>query len=112
MNRIKSFLWLVLAAFVLIVFFSNLDFFLQSQQIKLNFLIKNYSLPELPSAILFLFFFAAGILVAYFSNLPERFRLRKTIKNLKATIDSQEKEIAAIRTYPKAAAGNSTSDAS
>jgi len=107
MNKIKAFFWIVLGGFILIVFFSNLDFFLQSQRINLNFIIKNYSLPALPNAIIFLVFFTAGLLVAYFSNLPERFRLRKTIKKLKTTIDSQDKEIERIRTKPKPEAEDS-----
>lgn len=110
MNKIKEFFWIVLVGFILIVFFSNLDFFLQPQPINLNFIIKSYSLPALPTAILFLFFFVAGVMVAYFSNLPERFRLRKTIKNLKATIDSQDKEIERIRTNLKPTAENPTPD--
>ncbi|MDF1591360.1 MAG: LapA family protein [Desulfobacterales bacterium] len=108
MSKIKAFFWIVLVGFILIVFFSNLDFFLQPQPINLNFIVKNYSLPALPTAILFLFFFAAGVLVAYLSNLPERFRLRKTIKNLKTTIDSHDKEIERIRTRPKPPEVNST----
>ena len=110
MNKIKAFFWIVLVGFILIVFFSNLDLFLQSQPINLNFGIKDYQLPALPTAALFLVFFVAGLLVAYFSNLPERFRLRKTIKNLKATIDSQNKDIATIRTNLKPAAENATSE--
>jgi uncharacterized integral membrane protein len=108
MNKIKAFFWIVLAGFILIVFFSNLELFLRPMDISLNLIIKNYSLPALPAAVFFLIFFAAGLLVAYFSNLPERFRHRKTIKNLKATIDSQDKEIERIRTIPKPEAANST----
>lgn len=107
MSKIKSFFWIVLVGFILIVFFSNLDFFLQSQRFNLNFFIKNYSLPALPNAVFFLIFFAAGLLIAYFSNLPERFRLRKTIKNLKATIDTQDQEIVRIRTKPNLESTNS-----
>ena len=108
MSRIKAFFWIVLVGCILIVFFSNLELFLKTQPISLNLIIKNYQFPAMPTAILFLFFFAAGLLVAYFSNLPERFRLRKTIKNLKTTIDTQEKEIERIRTRPKPAEEHST----
>jgi len=108
MKKFKAFFWIVFAGFILIVFFSNLDFFLESQPINLNFIIKNYHFPALPNAVISLIFFTAGLLVAYFSNLPERFRLRKTIKKLKATIDSQDKEVERIRTSPKPAAENST----
>lgn len=108
MSKIKAFFWIVLVGFLLIVFFSNLDFFLQPQPINLNFIVKNYPLPALPTAILFLFFFTTGLLVAYLSNLPERFRLRKTIKKLKTTIDSQDKEIERIRTKPIPPEENST----
>ena len=110
MNKIKTFFWIVLAGFILIVFFSNLDFFLQTQRVNLNFVVKNYSLPALPNAIIFLVCFGAGLLIAYFSNLPERFRLRKAIKNLKTTIDSQEKEIVRIRTSPKIDATDASSE--
>ncbi|HIJ57944.1 MAG TPA: LapA family protein [Deltaproteobacteria bacterium] len=108
MNKIKAFFWIVLVGFILIVFFSNLELFLRPMDISLNFIIKNYSLPELPAAVFFLIFFAAGLLIAYFSNLPERYRLRKTIKNLKATIDTQDQEIVRIRTKPNIEAANST----
>ena len=110
MNKIKAILWIVLVGFVLVVFFSNLDFFLESKPINLNFVIKNYSLPAMPYAVISLLFFAAGLLVAFISNLPARFRFRKTIKNLKATIDSQEKEIERIRTSPKSTVVTSVSD--
>ena len=108
MSKIKTFFWIVLVGFILIVFFSNLEFFLQPQPLNVNFVIKSYSLPTLSTAILFLVIFTAGLLVAYFSNLPERYRHRKTIKNLKTTIDSQEKEIERIRTRPKPSEENST----
>ena len=110
MKKIKAFFWIVLVGFILVVFFSNLDFFLEPQPINLNFIIKSYPLPALPAAVLFLVFFAAGLLLAYLSNLPERFRLRKTIKRLKATIDSQYKEIERIRTNLKPAAENPMPD--
>jgi len=106
MNKIKAFFWIVLIGLLLIVFFSNLEFFLEPQPINLNFIITNYPLPALPNAVISLLFFAAGLLIAYFSNLPERYRLRKTIKNMKATIDSQDKEIERIRTSLKPAADN------
>ena len=112
MNKIKTFFWIVLFGFILIVFFSNLDFFLEPQPIDLNLIVKNYALPAVPTAVHFLFFFVAGLLIAYFSNLPERYRLRKTIKKLKATIDSQDKEIERSRTTLKPAADNPTPDIS
>ena len=108
MKKIKAFFWIVLVGFILIIFFSNLDLFLQTHPINLNFIIKNYHLPAVPTAALFLVFFAVGLLVAYFSNLPERFRFKKTIKNLKATIDSQALEMVRIKTHPKSVEENST----
>ena len=110
MKKFKTFFWIVLAGFLLILFFSNLDFFLKSQSIHLNLILKNYSLPALPNAVISLIFFGAGLLIAFISNLPERFRLKKTIKNLQAAVDSQDKEIERIRTIPKPAIENSTSE--
>lgn len=107
MNRFKAFFWIVLAGFILIVFFSNLDFFLESKPINLNFIVKKYDLPAMSNAVISLVFFGIGILVAYFSNLPERYRLRKTIKIMKSTIESQDKEIERIRTRLKPSVENS-----
>ncbi len=89
MKKIRSTLWLLLAGFLLILFFSNLDYFLKPQVIELNLILKKYTVSALPNAVISLLFLGGGFLIAFLSNLPERFRLQKTIKDLKATIASQ-----------------------
>ena len=63
------------------------------QGLRINFVFAKYQSPEVPNAVLFLGFFLAGLLIAYFFGLAERFKLKKTIKNLNTKIASQPQEM-------------------
>ena len=81
-----------------IVFFSNKDYFLAKQGIQINVpFAEPFQIKELPNAIYFLIFFLAGFLIAYFISLSERFKSKKTIKNLNAAATSQLEEISALK---------------
>jgi uncharacterized integral membrane protein len=97
MNKAKAVFWLIVIGFLLLVFFQNQNFFFAKQSLHINLLFVKYQTPEVAAALLFLALFVLGLLVSYFLCLPERFRLRKTIKNLNATVDSQNREIADIK---------------
>ena len=98
MNKFKATFWVIVIGFIMLVFFQNQSFFFDTTpSIRLNLLFVNYQTPEMPAAILFLVFFAAGLIITYFFSLPGRFRFKKTIKNLNATVDSQQKEISKIK---------------
>ena len=68
----------------------------QSLSLKLPFL-EVYHTPELPHAVIFLVFFLIGFLIAYFFSLYERFKSKKTIKNLNTTTASQFEELEALK---------------
>jgi cell division protein FtsB len=57
------------------------------------FVTEEFSTPELPNAILFLFFFFVGLLISYFITLYERFKSRKTIKTLNAAMEKSQKQL-------------------
>jgi hypothetical protein len=83
----------------------------QSLSFKLPFL-KVYHTPELPHAVIFLVFFLTGFLIAYFFSLYERFKSKKTIKNLNTAAASQLEELATLKseleTLRSASPGGST----
>jgi hypothetical protein len=64
--------------------------------LKLPFL-EIVNTPKLSNALLFLIFFLAGFLIAYFLSIAGRFKSKKTIKNLKAEAASQQDDISTLR---------------
>ena len=93
MKKLKVVFWVVIIGLLVIIFFQNQEFFLTQYSFQINLLFLKYQSPKVPSAVLFLAFFLVGLLIAYVFSLAERFRLKKTIKNLNATLDSQTKTL-------------------
>jgi len=99
MKKVKIALWIIFLGFIAIIFFSNKDYFFytkQGMQILVPF-NEPYQFKEMPNAIYFLVFFLVGFLIAYFISLSERFKSKKTIKNLNAATTSQLDEISALK---------------
>jgi uncharacterized integral membrane protein len=98
MKKVKIVLWIIFLGFIAIIFFSNKDYFLAKQGIQINIPFSEpFQLQELPNAIYFLIFFLAGFLIAYSISLSERFKSKKTIKNLNAAATSQLEEISVLK---------------
>ena len=86
MKKVKIVLWIIFLGFIAIIFFSNKNYFFYTKQ-SIKILVpfaEPYEFKEMPNAIYFLIFFLAGFLIAYFISLSERFKSKKTIKNLKS----------------------------
>jgi len=99
MKKVKIVLWIIFLGFIAIIFFSNKNYFFytkQSMQILVPF-AEPYQFKEMPNAIYFLVFFLVGFLIAYFISLSERFKSKKTIKNLNAAATSQLEEISVLK---------------
>ncbi len=98
MNKLKIILILIIAAIIGLFVLQNMDFLIAKKSFSLNlFFIKTYSTPELPTGIILLISFFAGLLVAYVFALFERFRLNGEIKGLNYTIDSNIEKIAELK---------------
>jgi uncharacterized integral membrane protein len=98
MKKVKIALWVIFLGLIAIIFFSNKDYFMAKQGIQINlFFTEPFHIQELPNIIYFLIFFLAGFLIAYFISLSERFKSKKTIKNLNAAATSQLKEISVLK---------------
>jgi uncharacterized integral membrane protein len=97
MNKIKFALFAIVFIIIGLFVWDNGAFLLAKNSISLNLFIKTYSTPELPTGIILLISFFAGLLVAYVFALFERFRLNGEIKGLKYTIDSNIEKIAELK---------------
>jgi len=97
MNKIKLVLLVIVFAIIGLFVWDNGGFLLAKNKISLNLLIKTYSTPELPTGIILLISFFAGLLVAYVFALFERFRLNAEIKGLKYSIDSNLEKMSELK---------------
>ena len=98
MRKVKSFILLIIIAFLAFIGIQNKNLFLDPQNFRLNFyFIEEYIAPELPNAVFLFAFLLFGLLVSYFFSLWQHFKSRKTIKSLNSTIEYHLKEISQLR---------------
>ena len=97
MKNVKIAFWVILFAFIGLVLFQNRDFYMSTHSLGIDLMFFKYQTPEVPNAILFLGFFFAGLVIAYFFSLLERFNSRKTIKSLTESLSASEKMLDALK---------------
>ncbi len=98
MKKATLIIWAIIFGVMALLIFQNQTFFLTNQSLRVNLGIMNeYHTPELPIAILVLLFFLAGVIIAYLFSLSARFKARRTIKKLNATITSHNDEVTGLR---------------
>ena len=94
MKKAKIAFWLIILGFIGLLAYQNWDFFMSQHRLKLDlFVTEEYSTSELPNAILFLFFFFAGLLISYSVTLFERFKSKKAIKKLNIAMEKSQKQL-------------------
>ena len=92
MKKAKLALWVILFGFLALLGYQNWDFFMSTHHLRINlYVIDEYSTPEIQNIILFLICFFAGLLIAYFCTLLERFKSKRTIKTLSTTLTTNQK---------------------
>ena len=111
MKKVKMAFWVVILLLVALFFYQNKSILMAKQSLSygLPFLDVQHA-PELPFALFLLLSFLLGLLIAYFFSLSERFKSKKTIKNLNAAATSQLEEISALRKELEAMRGGSSGE--
>ncbi|MCF8051821.1 MAG: hypothetical protein K9L59_11335 [Desulfobacterales bacterium] len=98
MKKIKVVLWLLVIAFVALVVYQNQDYFLAKESLRIDlYVLQPYQTPALATGIFILTFFVIGFLIAYVMTLAERFKARKAVRNMNATMESQMDQISALK---------------
>ena len=98
MKKATLIVWVIIFGFIALVIFQNQTFFLAKNTWRLNLgIFEEYLSPELPNAVLFLFFFFSGVVIAYLFNFSARFRAKRTIKKLNTTIAAQINELSDLK---------------
>jgi uncharacterized integral membrane protein len=98
MKKATLIVWVIIFGFIALVIFQNQTFFLAKQALRINLgVLEEYHSPELPNAILVLIFFLAGLLIAFLFSISARFKAKRTIKKLNATIASHNTELSELK---------------
>ncbi len=98
MKKATLIIWAIIFGVIALLIFQNQVFFLTNQSLRVNLgVIEAYHTPELPIAVTFLLFFLAGIIIAYLFNISARFKAKRTIKKLNATIASHDADMAGLK---------------
>lgn len=97
MKKVKIAFWGVLLVLIGLLVYQNWDFFSARKSLGIDLYFTQGQTPELANLIFFAAFFAAGLLIAYISSLFERFKLNKTIKDLKNQERNHQTVIAEMR---------------
>ncbi len=99
MKKVKIGFWILLIAFLLLLGFQNKSFFLQKNTFGLNLYVTDaYMSPEIYNGVLFAVCFLAGLIIAYFFGLFEKFRTNKIIKQLNTDLESQRQQVDSLTT--------------
>ena len=98
MKKATLIIWVIIFGFIALVIFQNQTFFMTKHSLRLNLgVVNEYHTPELPIAVVFIFFFFSGLVIAYLFNFSTRFKARRTTKKLNAAITSHEGEVAELK---------------
>ena len=95
-KRVKIGIWVIILGLLALMVFQNQNFFLARQSLGLNLYFKNYSLPEVVNIFLFFICFLAGLFLAVYFILFDRFKLKKTNKTLNTTINTHLEKISSL----------------
>ena len=106
MKKATLIVWVIILGFIALVIFQNQTFFMTNHSLRLNLgVINEYHTPEMPIAVVFIFFFFSGIVIAYLFGLSTRFKARRTAKKLNAAIISHKDEAAKLKSELKTLKG-------
>jgi len=98
MKKATLIIWAIVFGFIALVIFQNQDFFMPSHSLRLNLgVIEEYHSPQLPVAVMVLIFFFSGVVITYLFNFLTRFKTRRTIKKLNATMASHQDEVSGLK---------------
>ena len=98
MKKATLIIWVIIFGFMALVIFQNQTFFMTKHSLRLNLgVVNEYHTPEMPIAVVFIFFFFAGLVSAYLFGFLTRFKAKRTTKKLNAAITSHEGEVAELK---------------
>ncbi|MDL1974416.1 MAG: LapA family protein [Deltaproteobacteria bacterium] len=97
MRNVKLVLFVVICGCGGFFVYQNLLVFTNPVDLKLDIFNAHYEWLQIKSFFIFLAFFAAGLIVAFFLSLGGRLKTARTIKAHKAQLKKKEEELSALQ---------------
>jgi hypothetical protein len=97
MKKAKIAFWLIIFGFIALLTYQNWVFFMSKHSLRVDLIVVSYQTPEIPNTILFLIFFFTGLLIAYFFSLFARFKSKRTIKSMTASLEMNQQMIEELK---------------
>jgi hypothetical protein len=95
MKKVTVIIWAIII--IVIAFFFNDNWAFFSQDMSPNVRFIEGPIKPLPTFVYFIIFFFFGFILAYLFNFSIRFKGRRAVKKLNATIAKQENEMAELK---------------
>ncbi len=97
MGKLRTGIWILVLILLMVLFFQNQAVFLSSRTLQLNLYFVKYQTPQLPDGLFFLATLLIGLLISYLFSLGERFKAKRVIKSLSATLDARQQEVTRLK---------------
>ena len=107
MKKVKTAVWVLIIAFVIVLIYQNQEFFLSKQSLNLNLIFAQYKTPEMAIVYFSGIFFLAGLILGFYFLAARGLKTKKKTKSLNAQLAEQtemitslESELTAIKGTP------------
>jgi hypothetical protein len=100
MKKLKLAFWIIVIAFFALLVYQNLNFFLETNDLKIDIGIYSYQTPLLTNGAIIAAFVGIGVLITlifYFASLYNGYRGRKTILMLQQALETNSGEVAELK---------------
>jgi NADH:ubiquinone oxidoreductase subunit 5 (subunit L)/multisubunit Na+/H+ antiporter MnhA subunit len=97
MRKLKIAFWIILIGLLGLIVYQNQGYFLTKHSLDINLWFTRRFIPPVQNLVIIAAFFVFGLLIAMIQNLFERYRMNKTIKELRNTIHTSQTTISQMR---------------
>ncbi len=96
MKKVKTAVWVLIIAFVIVLIYQNQEFFLSKQSLNLNLIFAQYKTPEMAIVYFSGIFFLAGLILGFYFLAARGLKTKKKTKSLNAQLAEQTEKITSL----------------
>ena len=100
MKKLKIAFWIIIIAFLGLLIYQNLPYFMEPHALKIDLGLYKHQTPDMTNGAIIATFVGIGVLIMlifYFSSRYDGYRSKKTIKLLQTTLEESSGQIAELK---------------
>jgi NADH:ubiquinone oxidoreductase subunit 5 (subunit L)/multisubunit Na+/H+ antiporter MnhA subunit len=97
MKKVKLTFWILIIGLLALLVYQNQTYFFSQYSLGINLGFFKRVSPDIYNLVIIAAFFCFGLLIAYISSLFDKFKAKKTIKELKSASKSHQDTITQMR---------------